>query len=237
MSVRCLAVPASVRALTCCCFLPSRSPFLAMSVQSVSPGFGQHTAARLGCWTVGAEGRMLVVQHPLRRALCQGHTWTQAQALLWDLALVKMDPLVLIWGGLGEGSKLNTGISGSSARGGEQTPGLGVALKGPPEGASLVAQTVKNLPAMQETQVQSLGGEDPLEEGDLLATHSSILAWRIPWTKETCRLQSTGLQKSQTQLSDLTLSLRGKGGQRGRCSGPVLDTLKIQEEETDCSGV
>ena len=69
-----------------------------MSVQSVSPGFGQHTAARLGCWTVGAEGRMLVVQHPLRRALCQGHTWTQAQALLWDLALVKMDPLVLIWG-------------------------------------------------------------------------------------------------------------------------------------------
>ena len=48
--------------------------------------------------------------------------------------------------------------------------------------ASLMAQTVKNLPAMQETQVQSLGWEDPLEKG--MATHSSILAWRIPWTEE-----------------------------------------------------
>ena len=46
-------------------------------------------------------------------------------------------------------------------------------------GASLVAQTVKNLPAMQDTRVQSLGWEDPLEE--VMATHSSILAWRIPW--------------------------------------------------------
>ena len=46
--------------------------------------------------------------------------------------------------------------------------------------ASLVAQTVKNLPAMQEIQVQSLGREDPLEKG--MATHSTILAWRIPWT-------------------------------------------------------
>ena len=48
--------------------------------------------------------------------------------------------------------------------------------------ASLVAQTVKNLAAMQETWVQSLGWEDPLEEG--MATHFSILAWRIPWTGE-----------------------------------------------------
>ena len=48
--------------------------------------------------------------------------------------------------------------------------------------ASLVAQSIKNLPAMQETQVQSLGWEDPLEKG--MATHSSILAWRIPWTEE-----------------------------------------------------
>ena len=46
----------------------------------------------------------------------------------------------------------------------------------------LVAQMVKNLSAMQETQVQSLGWEDPLEKG--MATHSSILAWRIPWTEE-----------------------------------------------------
>ena len=58
--------------------------------------------------------------------------------------------------------------------------------------ASLVAQTVKNLPAMQETQVQSLGREDPLEKE--MATHSSILALRIPWTEEPGRLQSKGLQ-------------------------------------------
>ena len=45
-----------------------------------------------------------------------------------------------------------------------------------------MAQTIKNLPAMWESQVQSLGQEDPLEEG--MATHSSILAWRIPWTEE-----------------------------------------------------
>ena len=48
-------------------------------------------------------------------------------------------------------------------------------------GASLVAQMVKNLPAMEETQVQSLGWKDPLEKG--MAIHSSILAWRIPWTE------------------------------------------------------
>ena len=52
-----------------------------------------------------------------------------------------------------------------------------------------MAQTVKNLPAMQETHIQSLDGEDPLEKG--LATHSSILAWRIPWTKEPGGLQLT----------------------------------------------
>ena len=51
---------------------------------------------------------------------------------------------------------------------------------------------VKNLPVMQEIQVQSLCWEDPLEEE--MATHSSILAWRIPWTEEPGRLQSTGLQ-------------------------------------------
>ena len=52
--------------------------------------------------------------------------------------------------------------------------------------ASLVAQMVKNLPAMWEIWVQSLGWEDPLEEG--MAIHSRILAWRIPWTKEPSRL-------------------------------------------------
>ena len=60
-------------------------------------------------------------------------------------------------------------------------------------GASLVAQMVKNLPAIQETWVWSLGQEDPLEKG--IATHSSILAWRIPWTEESGGLQSMGSQK------------------------------------------
>ena len=59
--------------------------------------------------------------------------------------------------------------------------------------ASLVAQTVNNLPAMQETWVQSLSEEDPLEEE--IATHSSILGWRIPWTEEPGGLQSVGLQR------------------------------------------
>ena len=59
--------------------------------------------------------------------------------------------------------------------------------------ASLVAQTVKNLPAMWETWVQSLGWEDPLEKE--MATHSSTLAWRIPWMEEPGRLQSMGLQR------------------------------------------
>ena len=58
---------------------------------------------------------------------------------------------------------------------------------------SLVAQLVKNLPAMQETRVRSLGQEDPLEKE--MATHSSILAWRIPWREEPGRLQSTGSQR------------------------------------------
>ena len=58
--------------------------------------------------------------------------------------------------------------------------------------ASLVAQMVKNLPARQATQVRSLVEEDPLEKE--MATHSSILAWRIPWTEAPSRLQSMGLQ-------------------------------------------
>ena len=58
---------------------------------------------------------------------------------------------------------------------------------------SLVPQLVKNPAAMRETWVQSLGWEDPLEKGT--ATHSGILAWRIPWTEEPGRLQSMGLQR------------------------------------------
>ena len=59
--------------------------------------------------------------------------------------------------------------------------------------ASLVAQTIRDLPVMQETWVESLGWEDPLEEER--ATHTSILAWKIPKTEEPGRLQATGLQR------------------------------------------
>ena len=63
-----------------------------------------------------------------------------------------------------------------------------------------MAQMVKCLPAMWETRVRFLGREDPLEKE--MATHSSILAWRIEWREEPGGLQSMGLQSSQTQLSD-----------------------------------
>ena len=77
--------------------------------------------------------------------------------------------------------------------------------------ASLVAQMVMNLPAVQRSQVLSLGQEDPLEKG--MATHSNILAWRIPWTEETGGLQSTGPQRVrhnwETSLYNTLLSGRG----------------------------
>ena len=76
---------------------------------------------------------------------------------------------------------------------------MALVVKNPPARASLVTQTVKNLPAMWEIWILPLGREDPLEE--YVATHFSILVWRIPWTEESGRLQSMGLQ-SRTQLSD-----------------------------------
>ena len=75
----------------------------------------------------------------------------------------------------------------------------------------MVAQMVKNPSAMQETGVQAMGQEDPLEKG--MATHSSILAWKIPWTEEPGGLQSLGVQRvghSWVTNPCLTLSLHGK---------------------------
>ena len=76
----------------------------------------------------------------------------------------------------------------------------------------LLAQTVKRLPTMQETQVQSLGGDDPLEKK--MATHSSTLAWKIPWTEELGRLQSMGSQ-SRARLSDFIHTHRCTEPQNG----------------------
>ena len=70
---------------------------------------------------------------------------------------------------------------------------------------------VKNLPAIQETQVQSLGQKDPLEKG--MATHSSIVGWRIPWTEEPDGLQSVGSQRVEHNWATNFTSLsRGREG-------------------------
>ena len=79
--------------------------------------------------------------------------------------------------------------------------------------ASLVAQMVKNPPAMQETWVQSMGWEDPLEED--MATHSSILAWKIPWTEEPDRLRVMGLQRVRWYWAT-ELNWRGNGWWRNK---------------------
>ena len=90
-------------------------------------------------------------------------------------------------------------IPGSGRSPGE---GIGYPLQYP--WASLVAQMVKNLPAMRETRVRSLGWEDSMKKG--MATHSSILAYRVPWTEEPGRLQSMSSQ-SWTRLSDFHFHL------------------------------
>ena len=84
-------------------------------------------------------------------------------------------------------------------------PDWGFGVHHPSYGASLIAQSVKNLPAVQETWVRSLGWEDPLEKE--MATHSSILAWKIPWTEEPGGLQSMGSQRVGT-TEQLTLQLQ-----------------------------
>ena len=71
-----------------------------------------------------------------------------------------------------------------------------------------MAQRVKRLPTVWETRVRSLGWEDPLEKE--MATHSSTLAWKIPWTKKPGKLQSIGVAKSQTRLSDFSFTLPTK---------------------------
>ena len=73
-----------------------------------------------------------------------------------------------------------------------------------------MAQLIKNLPAMQEAQVQSLSQEDPLEKG--IAIHCSILAWRIPWTEGPGGLRSTGSQRDITEQIILSLFQQLKTG-------------------------
>ena len=95
-------------------------------------------------------------------------------------------------GSIGKESACHAGDLGSIP-GLRRSPAEGIGYPLQYSWASLVAQTLKNPPAMQETWVRSLGWEDLLEQG--MATHSSILAWRIPWTEETGRVQSMELQR------------------------------------------
>ena len=74
--------------------------------------------------------------------------------------------------------------------------------------ATLVPQLVKNLPAIQQTQVWFLGWGNPLEKG--VATHSSILTWRIPWTEERGRLQSMGSQRVRNDWTNFTFSFKSR---------------------------
>ena len=80
-------------------------------------------------------------------------------------------------------------------------------------GASLVAQRLKRLPAMRETQVRSLGREDPLQKE--MATHSSTLAWRIPWREEPGRLQSMGSLSDKLLITTSVLSHRAEESRGG----------------------
>ena len=97
---------------------------------------------------------------------------------------------------VGKESAFNAGDCGSIPGWG-RSPGKGIGYPLQDSWASLVAQLVKNLTAMQETWVRSLGWEDPLEKGRV--THSNILAWRIPWTEEPSGLQPMGSQSHRVR--------------------------------------
>ena len=99
----------------------------------------------------------------------------------------------------GRESACNAGDPGSIPGSG-RSPGEGIGYPLQYSWASVIAQTVKYPPAMQETWVRSLAWEDPLEEG--MATHSSILAWRIPMDRGAWQATVHGVAKSQTRLSN-----------------------------------
>ena len=126
---------------------------------------------------------------------------------LWYVICIILYRYTYIWGqgfpgsSAGEESTCNARDPGSISGSG-RCPGGGIGYPLQYSWASLVAQTVKNPPAIRETWVQSLGEEDPLEEG--MATHSRILAWRISMDRGAWRATVHGIAKSQTQLSTHT---------------------------------
>ena len=117
----------------------------------------------------------------------------------------------------GKESACNAGDLGSIP-GLERSSGEGIGYPLQYSWASLVAQMGKNLPAMWETWVRSLDWEDLLEKG--IATHPSILPWRIPWTEESGRLQSTGLQRVRQDW--MTFTFNGNREQFPRIYLPMM---------------
>ena len=97
--------------------------------------------------------------------------------------------------------------------------------------ASLVAQTVKNLPIMRETWIWSLGWEAPLEKG--MATHCSILVWRIPWTEESGGLQPMGSQ-SETQIQSDWIILLYSQKLTQHCKSTILQYNKCFKNKRLC---
>ena len=130
---------------------------------------------------------------------------SMSSVLCWGTELfMYVPPLAFPGGSAGKESICNEGDLGSIPGSG-RCLGDGNSYPLQYSWAPLVAQTVKNLPAMRETWVRSLGWEEPLEKGT--ATHSSILAWRIPWTEETARLQSMGSQRVGHSWATFTFML------------------------------
>ena len=129
---------------------------------------------------------------------------------------------------MGKESACKAGDPGSIPRSGRSsTEGIGYPLQY--SWASLVTQIVKNLPAMWETWDRSLGREDPLEEG--MATHSSILAWRIAMDRGAWRATVQGVTKNQTRLSNyhFLFSLSPREGQRRGGKGAAGGTESLRE--------
>ena len=124
------------------------------------------------------------------------HTHTYTHTDTHTYILIKYT-VVALWGfpgsSAGKESACNA-VDPSLIPGPGSYPGEGKGFPLQYSWASLVSQMVKNLPAMRETWVRSLGQEDSLEEG--METHSSILAWRVPWTEEPGRLQSMGSHRA-----------------------------------------
>ena len=93
----------------------------------------------------------------------------------------------------------------------------------------MVAQMVKNLPIMQETQVQFLGQQDNLQKG--MATHSSVLAWRIPWTEEPGELQSMGFQRVEHDCATNTFTFTMLMNKCLKFFGCYEENLKHSDKE------